>query len=728
MLTRFIRLVQFEFRRFKGRSKLGLIFILIIPLLYGGIYLHANWDLYSNTDTVKIAIVNHDKPATFDGRTVEGGKEFQETLKKNPRFDWQFLGTDEDKAYQGLRDAEYFMVIEVPENFSTSIVSAGDFKPARATLKLHRDDANGFIIGLLTSQVQTALEQALDQSVSETYFNALFVNLGVIKDSLTKASEGSATLDSGMKTLDAGVNEMNTKVLGATKAVGDSTATVNKVNSALANADSAAAKTSMAVGQTRVGAQAITGAAQSVMADAQAVNSAMIPLINNVTKNLPALQKQAGNLVSATATLQNPNGNSVVKIQHDVTGAANKASALAAKHPELADDPDYIALTKQINGAASSTTTVSSNIAAVANISAGLNLSLNQQNADTLADNAKASLNRLNKDAQQVNNGLETINGAMDNADSAAKDLNKAVNNATDAGRDFTAKAPEIASGVMQLSNGLGQLKAGADALSKGATKLHQGLDTGAKQIPGMTDDQRTNLANVMSSPVDVEQTILHSAKYYGRGLAPMFFSIAMWIACISTFLVVRTFSGRAMTGRANALSIALVGFGPLAVIALVGAYIMAFGVWLTLGLDPVHPWYFIGFVTLTSLSWMMLAFWMRLIFGSPQTAIFLILLVLQLPTCGGTFPVTMLPPVYQKLAVVMPMKYSVDAFRVLISGGPMSTMALGFAVEGGILIISTIITLALVHRHKLFRMRDLHPPMITSTSTADFAFSVRPR
>ena len=454
----------------------------------------------------------------------------------------------------------------------------------------------------------------------------------------------------------------------------------------------------------------------------------MIPLINNVTKNLPALQEQAGNLVSATATLQNPNGNSVVKIQHDVTGAANKASALAAKHPELADDPDYIALTKQINGAASSTTTVSSNIAAVANISAGLNLSLNQQNADTLADNAKASLNRLNKDAQQVNNGLETINGAMDNADSAAKDLNKAVNNATDAGRDFTAKAPEIASGVMQLSNGLGQLKAGADALSKGATKLHQGLDTGAKQIPGMTDDQRTNLANVMSSPVDVEQTILHSAKYYGRGLAPMFFSIAMWIACISTFLVVRTFSGRAMTGRANALSIALVGFGPLAVIALVGAYIMAFGVWLTLGLDPVHPWYFIGFVTLTSLSWMMLAFWMRLIFGSPQTAIFLILLVLQLPTCGGTFPVTMLPPVYQKLAVVMPMKYSVDAFRVLISGGPMSTMALGFAVEGGILIISTIITLALVHRHKLFRMRDLHPPMITSTSTADFAFSVRPR
>ncbi|MCW6932187.1 YhgE/Pip family protein, partial [Escherichia coli] len=109
MLTRFIRLVQFEFRRFKGRSKLGLIFILVIPLLYGGIYLHANWDLYSNTDKIKIAVVSHDRPAMFSGRTVNGGQEFQDTLKKNPRFDWQFLGTDEDRAYQGLRDAEYFM-------------------------------------------------------------------------------------------------------------------------------------------------------------------------------------------------------------------------------------------------------------------------------------------------------------------------------------------------------------------------------------------------------------------------------------------------------------------------------------------------------------------------------------------------------------------------------------------------------------------------------------------
>lgn len=728
MLTRFARLVQFEFRRFRGRSKLGLIFILVIPLLYGGIYLHANWDLYGNTDKVKIAVVNHDVPATFGGRTVDGGSDFENSLVNNPRFDWQFLGADDDKAFEGLRESKYFMVIEVPKNFSSKITSAGDFKPARATLELHRDDGNGFIIGLLTSQLQTALEKALDQSVSETYFKALFVNLDTIKTSLTKAADGSGQVDTGLKTLDAGINQMNSQVLNATKSMGDSQAALNKVNSALDQTDTAAGKMTTAVGQARIGAQAISGAAQNVSSDTQAVNSAMIPLVNNVSKNLPALQKQAGNLVSATASLQNPNGNTVVTVQHNVDGSLSKTSALVAKHPELAKDPDYVALVKQLNLASRANTTVSSNVAVVANVSAGLNLSLNQQNADTLAANATAALNRLNQDADQVKSGLGALNTAMDTANSGAQDLNSAVNNVTAAGRDVTAKAPEMASGIMQLTNGLGQMKAGADTLSKGATQLHSGLDNGAKQIPGLTDDQRANLSDVMSSPVDIHQTIAHDAEFYGRGLAPMFFSIAMWIACISTFLVVRTFSGRAMAGRTNSFLISLVGFGPLAVIALASTYIMAFGVWLTLGLDPIHPWLFIAFITLTSLSWMMFAFWLRLLFGSPQTAIFLILLVLQLPTCGGTFPVTMLSPFYQKLSIIMPMKYSVDAFRVLISGGQTSVLATAFAVEGGILLVSTIITLTMVHRHKLFRMRDLHPPMITSRSTADFAFSVRPR
>lgn len=728
MFTAFLRLVQFEFRRFKGRSKLALFFILIIPLLYGGIYLHANWDLYNNTDKVKIAVVNHDVPASFDGRTVNGGEEFEKALKENPRFDWQFMGTDDEKAHQGLTDGEYFMVITVPESFSSNLVSAGNYKPARATLKLTRDDANGFIIGLLTSQVENVLGKTLDQSVSQTYFSALFVNLNTIKDSLGKAADGSKQLKDGMKTLNAGVNEMNDKVLAATKGTKDLQAATANVNAALDNADAASTNLTSAVNGARTGATNISNAARNVAADAQAVNDATIPVVNQVAKALPQWQKQAGDLVHATGTLTNPNGPTVVTIQHNLNGAASATNALVANHPELAKDANYLALVKQIEAASKSTTTVTSNVAAVADISAGLNVSLNQQNADTLAGNITSALKRLNDDAAMVGTGLGQLNDSMTTAEIGARQIDASVHQATQAGRILTGKAPEALNGLAQLTNGLGQLKAGAGQLDKGAQQLNAGLQTGYEKLPSLSEDQRANMADVMSSPVDVEQTVLNPARYYGRGLAPMFFSIAMWIACISTFLVVRTISGRALTGRASSLRIALVGFGPLALIAVVGALIMALGVWVFLGLDPVHPWGFLGFVLLCSVSWMALAFWIRMILGSPQTAVFLILLVMQLPTCGGTFPVTMLPPFYQKLSVFMPLKYSVDTFRVLISGGTTSVALLGVAVQAGILLVSAVLIVLLVRRHKLFRMRDLHPPMVTSTTTADYAFSVRPR
>ena len=246
--------------------------------------------------------------------------------------------------------------------------------------------------------------------------------------------------------------------------------------------------------------------------------------------------------------------------------------------------------------------------------------------------------------------------------------------------------------------------------------------------MPSLSPTQTETMSKVMSTPVDVEQTVDHPAKYYGRGLAPMFFSIAMWISAISTFLVLRTISGRAQAGRASSVRLLMMGFGPAATVCLVGALIMIFGVWLVLGLDPVHPWLLLLFVTVTSLAWMAMAHVLRLIMGSPQTAVFLILLVLQLPTCGGTFPVTMLPTFYEHLAVFMPMKYSVDAFRYLISDGPLHYFVTGITVQAVLLGISLFCIAWLGHRHKRFRMRDLHPPMVTSTSSGDYAFSVHPR
>ena len=56
----------------------------------------------------------------------------------------------------------------------------------------------------------------------------------------------------------------------------------------------------------------------------------------------------------------------------------------------------------------------------------------------------------------------------------------------------------------------------------------------------------------MLSSPADVQVTIDNPATVYGRGLAPFFFAIAIWVFGISVFLVMRPISARALAGRAS--------------------------------------------------------------------------------------------------------------------------------------------------------------------------------
>ena len=117
--------------------------------------------------------------------------------------------------------------------------------------------------------------------------------------------------------------------------------------------------------------------------------------------------------MTATGKLENPNGPTVTTINSNVSGARNASTQLLATHPELAHDAHYIELVRNLSGAASATTTVSSNVAAVANASAGLNLSLDQSTANQAAQNAKSALDRLNRDVDKANAGTDQLKACL---------------------------------------------------------------------------------------------------------------------------------------------------------------------------------------------------------------------------------------------------------------------------------------------------------------------------
>jgi putative membrane protein len=207
---------------------------------------------------------------------------------------------------------------------------------------------------------------------------------------------------------------------------------------------------------------------------------------------------------------------------------------------------------------------------------------------------------------------------------------------------------------------------------------------------------------------------VLNPATYYGRGLAPLFFSIALWVFGISVFLVVRPITGRALAGRASPVRLALTGWLPIGGIAVLGGLLMAGIVWVLLGLDPVHPFGFLGLLVLAACCFSAIAHLLRTALGTAGSSLLLVLLILQLSSTGGTYPTPLLPGFFAAIGPAMPMTYLIDGFRIVISGGELSHLARDVGVLAGVLLVVYTLTVLVVRRRQGFSLKDLHPPLVS--------------
>lgn len=470
------------------------------------------------------------------------------------------------------------------------------------------------------------------------------------------------------------------------------------------------------------------GVSDGVKAGKDNVKASLEPLRAYVNDTLPKLKDNALDLAKLTGELSG-DANHVIGRSKGALDAVGKALAKIASNPDLAKDPDFIAqLQRDIADSSSLLGDLSSNISGQLSLTANLQANLDYSATKSALDAADNALSALDSSFTNLDQALRQFGSSARDIRSGVEQINAGKSELTGLVTSLSGKLPKAVAGAGELVAGISKLDLAMQQLDSGSTKLADGLEKGAAKIPALTDSQVARLAEIMSSPVTINTIIDNDAETYGRGLAPFFFSIALWVSSVTFFLVMRTLPGRLALSRGSTMSTVLNGFAPFAAMGVASSLLMGLGVWGFLGLHPVNPWRYILLLVVVALSFMSLAYWIRLGLGSPQSAVFLVALILQLPASGGTFPTDMLNAFYRGLSVISPMRYSVDAFRVAISGGTDLQYWGSVAVLVFILVTSLAMTYWLVGRRRILRMRDLHPPMITGESTGDYAFSVRPR
>ncbi|MBP2437012.1 YhgE/Pip domain-containing protein [Microbacterium amylolyticum] len=204
-----IALIRTELRRLTSSPMaiLALVALMMIPVLYSGLYLWGNDDPYGNLDDVPAALVIEDTGATDDdGEHVNYGETVRDNLLDDGTLDWQV--TTSDTAAVGLKTGEYDFIVTLGPDFSTNLTSIADDDPTRAVVELTTNDSNSYIARTIADKVTDSVRQSLTQEVGETAARTLLDGLATVRSGLVDAASGADQLAEGATSAHTGATTL----------------------------------------------------------------------------------------------------------------------------------------------------------------------------------------------------------------------------------------------------------------------------------------------------------------------------------------------------------------------------------------------------------------------------------------------------------------------------------------------------------------------------------------
>ncbi|GAA5084389.1 YhgE/Pip domain-containing protein [Microbacterium yannicii] len=202
------QMILAELRRLASTrmSLIALIALMVVPILYGGLYLWANRDPYGQLDQVPVALVVADSGAQLNGTDRNLGDEVAQELIEDGTFDWHLATADEADA--GLDDGTYDFAIELPADFTASIASITTGEPRTADIVLHTSDANNYLASTIGTQAVERIQTTItDKVVAEAGLTMLDA-LDTIRLQLTDAATGASQLVDGLASAGDGASQL----------------------------------------------------------------------------------------------------------------------------------------------------------------------------------------------------------------------------------------------------------------------------------------------------------------------------------------------------------------------------------------------------------------------------------------------------------------------------------------------------------------------------------------
>ena len=663
-----------------------IIGLCVIPSLYAWFNIFANWDPYANTGGIPVAVVSLDKDYTRkDGSVVNMGESVLESLHSNTSVKWVFLDTEEE-AREGVEAGKYYAAIVITDKFTYSMynVFSDDFE--NPSLIYYQNQKSNAIATKITDTVAGTLQNTInetfikvaattifeegnsvsDQMQGDSYVEEFCADLEELNDNLKEYSAMIDTFRAGNDRLEVAITHVNYEIPAMQKKLDATTASLNQSSQNLSSTRdtlsnfSTNVDTSMSTIQTSLeDMKKILD--QSKLADDTAQ---MTKDLNKVARDTNTLNGQVNNLLAALSE-QRVQGSVSGGDASTGSGSGNTAATDAAIEALKAMQKELDMMNTVIGSVLESTDEQAAEKAKV-NVNNAMN---NLKNVIDSCENSVSNMQGIYK-----NNLVPQMQKVLTNMSDSLNQVTTLVNTLSNTVQNIGVVMEGVGDAVDGTSESLGQIQGVVDGISQKLTDLTEQLEGASEEemmdiLVRFLGGDPDSLGAYFASPVTMETIAMYPVATYGSAMTPFYSTLAIWVG--STILVALVKVKASPKNLKNVQSYQLY-FGRYLLFLLLAQIqadiIVAGDLWL-LKVNIVEPGLFFLAASFTATAFSLLIYSLTLAFGDVGKAVCVIVMVLQIAGSSGTFPIELLPDIYQKIYIFFPFPYAITAMREALAG-----------------------------------------------------------
>lgn len=694
---------------------ISIIAVLLIPIVYAAVLLSATWSPYDNLSNLPVAVVNKDVGAMSGDEEINVGRDLIEDFKKGRDLGWKFVS--EEDAAKGLEDLDYYMVIEIPEDFSKNVTTVLEPEPQQLELRYIQNEGLNFMAAQVTNSATERIREQLGNKITETYVRNLFSQLGVLSDGVQSAADGSEQIYTGSTELKDGTGQLLT-------ALTDKSGDIDKLASGAKQLEAGTLELMRTltikqgdISKLASGAKDIdngtglllqtlkgkTGDVDKLSSGAKEIHSGLTSLKDGSSQVLVGLKFARTELEKGLNAFKPGTeglGGAIGQINGGTKGLLTPTQGLydglqnyLTTHPELQNDNQFLtlvgtseAVSKGITTLATYTDQLNTQVGELlSKLTPGPTSMLTdfdkliagQENVYTGATDLAAGSGQLAVGVSDLSTGWKTLTESLSTLHAGASRISAGNQTVNQGWRQLSAGATQLNSGMKQVSDGTSTVQTGWGSLTDGVTKvddglvklnagseeLATGLKSGAEEASAL-DVTDKNIA-MFSSPVELAPEKVNGYQYYRDSTAPYILSLGLFVGILLMSFVVDFRKPAEVT---SGISWFIGKFLNLAVLAIIQALVVSLFVLLVLNLEVGNSFAFILFACFVSLTFLTIIFFLVAAAGNIGRFIAFIFIVLQLSTTGSNLPIEMLPEGLRSLSAFLPLTYTNAGFKAIIS------------------------------------------------------------